>query len=42
VRNDDICDRLGVTPIEEKCIQHRDGLDMSNGELQRHQCIVGS
>jgi hypothetical protein len=23
VRNDDICDRLGVAPIEEKLIQHR-------------------
>jgi hypothetical protein len=23
VRNDDICDRLGVAPIEEKFIQHR-------------------
>jgi hypothetical protein len=23
VRNDDICDRLGVTPIEENLIQHR-------------------
>ena len=23
VRNDDICDRLGVAPIKEKLIQHR-------------------
>ena len=23
VRNDDICDRLGVAPIEEKLVQHR-------------------
>ena len=23
VRNDDICDRLGVAPIEEKFVQHR-------------------
>jgi hypothetical protein len=23
VRNDDICERLGVTPVEEKLVQHR-------------------
>ena len=34
VRNDDICDRLGVAPIEEKLVQHRlDGLDMCNEDL---------
>ena len=31
VRNDDIRDRLGVAPIEEKLVQHRlRWLDMSN------------
>ena len=43
VRNDDICDRLEVAPIEEKLVQHRlSGLAMSKGDLQRHQCIVES
>jgi hypothetical protein len=23
VRNDDICERLGVTPVEKKLVQHR-------------------
>jgi hypothetical protein len=23
VRNDDICERLGVTPVEEKLVQYR-------------------
>jgi hypothetical protein len=43
VRNDDICDRLGVAPIEEKLIQHRlRCLGMSTGDPQRHRCIEAS
>ena len=43
VQNDDIRDRLGVAPIEEKLVQHRlDGLDMFNEDLQRHRCLVES
>ena len=40
VRNDDIHDRLGVTPIEEKLIQHRLRLfGMSTRDPQMHRCI---
>jgi hypothetical protein len=43
VRNDDICDRLGVALIEEKLIQHRlRWFGMSPGDPQRHRCIEAS
>ena len=43
VRNDDIRDRLGVGPIEEKLIQHRlRWLGHVQRNLQKHQCIVES
>jgi hypothetical protein len=43
VRNDDIHDRLGVAPTEEKLIQHRlRCLGMSTGDPQRHRCIEAS
>ena len=41
VRNEDIRDRVGVAPIEEKLTQHRlRWLDMSNESLLRHRCVM--
>jgi hypothetical protein len=43
VRNDDIHDRLGVAPIEEKLIQRRlRWFGHVHRRPQRHQCIVAS
>ena len=43
VWNDNIRDRLGVAPIEEKFVQHRlRWFGHVKGDLQRHQCIVES
>jgi hypothetical protein len=42
VRTDDIRERLGVAPVEEKLVQHRlKWLDISNGGRWRHQFVVG-
>jgi hypothetical protein len=40
VRNDDICERLGVTPVEEKLMQHR--LRWFGHIQRRHQFVTGN
>jgi hypothetical protein len=43
VRNDDICDRLGVAPIEEKLIQHwLRWFGHAIGDPKRHRCTEAS
>jgi glutathionylspermidine synthase len=41
VQNDDIYDRLEITPLGVKLVQQWwRCLDRSNGDLQRHQCVL--